>query len=654
MNTETSLFKELEFDNIKTKLKEFASTDYAKDKIDNLKPILNEARLRQSMKETDSAKSIMNFAGSLRLPSVKEINEILKIAERDGLLYCDQLDKARMFTVACKRLKNYLKKAEVTEESLAYTGQGIDVLDAINLEINRCIKGSDIDSNATSELMRIRRKSSETEQKIKSKLDDILKSKKAWMADSFVSLKNGHYTLPVKKEYKNQIAGSCISVSTTGSTCFIEPSSVNKLSGLLDELKFAEQAEIDKILYTLTDIVYGYRNEIKLNIEIINTLDFAFSKAKLSTAMDAVTPSITTNRRMKIVQGRHPLINKENCVPLDFELGNNNRGIVITGPNTGGKTVALKLVGLFSVMAQSGLHVPCESAEICMNSNVLCDIGDGQNISESLSTFSAHIKSVISILRHTTKESLVLLDELGSGTDPDEGMGLAIAILEELRRSECLFVATTHYPEVKTYAEQAECLTNARMTFDKETLKPQYQLVIGEAGESCAFYIARRLGLPNHLLISAERQLNRLDNNSHDNQPTPNINYYNQPIPNNDNGIDTVSVQKIEKIPKQNIGSQDAEKFNIGDSVTIYPEKKIGIVYKTSDAMGELIIQVKDKKERINHKRLKLKNSASELYPPDYDFSILFDTVENRKARHKMGKKLCSDLEIKYDEHDLL
>uniref|UniRef100_UPI000AB248F7 MutS-related protein n=1 Tax=Clostridium sp. NkU-1 TaxID=1095009 RepID=UPI000AB248F7 len=241
------------------------------------------------------------------------------------------------------------------------------------------------------------------------------------------------------------------------------------------------------------------------NKRLLEKLDFLFAKGSLSASMDGIRPDINTDRIIKIVNGRHPFMNPETVVPLTFELGKKERGIVITGPNTGGKTVSIKTVGLFSLMAQCGLHLPCGEAELCMNSQVLCDIGDGQNITENLSTFSAHITNVMKILKAAGPESLVILDELGSGTDPAEGMGIAIAILEELRSNGCLFLATTHYPEVKTYAKEAEGITNARMAFDKETLRPLYRMEIGEAGESCALYIAKRLGMPEAMIRRARR-----------------------------------------------------------------------------------------------------------------------------------------------------
>ena len=374
--------------------------------------------------------------------------------------------------------------------------------------------------------------------------------------------------------------------------------------------------------------------------EMMEKLDFIFSKGKLSMDMDAVEPAVNTERKIFLKDGRHPLMPKTICVPLQFSIGEDVNGIVITGPNTGGKTVAIKTVALNCMMAQCGLHVTCKEANICMNSNYLCDIGDGQNLSQNLSTFSAHITNVLQILREVGKEGLVIMDELGSGTDPAEGMGIAITILEELRKSGCLFLVTTHYPEVKTFAEETEGKVNARMTFDKDTLQPTYQMVIGEAGESCAFYIASRLGMPEDMLRVAVRaaygeyavsKFVFLDNEKEHNKRK------------NSSDI-SKRIQKTKKpIPKERL----KEKYKRGDSVMIYPDRKIGIVCQPINEKGVLQIQLSNKKIWINHKRVKLHVAANQLYPVDYDFSIIFDTVENRKKRHDMERKYTEE-EIVY------
>ena len=327
------------------------------------------------------------------------------------------------------------------------------------------------------------------------------------------------------------------------------------------------------------------------------------------------------------------------CVPLQFEIGKSFDGVVITGPNTGGKTVTIKTVALNCMMAQCGLHVACKKAEICMNSNFLCDIGDGQNISENLSTFSAHIVNVLEILKKVNRDSLVVMDELGSGTDPTEGMGIAIAILEELQKSGGLFLVTTHYPEVKQYADKKARIENAKMTFDKESLKPLYQLVIGEAGESCAFYIAGKMGMPEEMLKTAMKAAYKKEEISENLKQVVSKNH-----------LEKRRVSGIQKRKRRNEAAQKALEFQLGDSVLVYPDKKIGIICKTANEKGVLRVQMADKKIWVNRKRMKLYVAAEKLYPDDYDFSIIFDSVKNRKLRHQMDRGKIIKEQITIDD----
>ena len=575
MKTNTEYYNILEYNKIKSLLTEFASTDYSKNKIENLVPFLKEIDLKHALKETENARKIIDYSGNAPIPDVQNAKNAIELIDKSGILFPDQLDNFLKFIATCRRLKTYLKKAEATDTSLAYSGVNINTLDEIYDEINRCITGNEVDTNASTELRNIRRLIDVTSTQIKTKLDVLMKSKKNYCAENFLSIKNGHYTIPVKKEYKNQISGSVITVSAKGTTFFIEPTIALKLTEKLEVLKTEEYIEKERILYTIAGIIDQYNTEIHLNVEIIENIDFAFAKGKLSSFMDATAPSVNTKQHIKIIKGRHPMLNKDECVPLDFEIGNEVRGIVVTGPNTGGKTVTLKLVGLFSIMAQSGLHLPCEYADMCMNSNILCDIGDGQNITQNLSTFSSHIINITDILNNTGVSSLILLDELGSGTDPAEGMGIATAILEELRQRKCLFVVTTHYAEVKNYAENAIGLVNARMTFDKDTLKPKYKLIIGEAGESCAFHIAKRLGFPEHLLKFAYEQTYQRKNIplSDDTNFLAELNADKKAIP-------TITTPKIEKIAKPKVLSEHANSFKLGDSVLVMPDKKMELYVK--------------------------------------------------------------------------
>ena len=440
--------------------------------------------------------------------------------------------------------------------------------------------------------------------------------------------------LPVQRQYAKQVPGAVVDTSSSGTTLFIEPAAVSAVRDELSSVLIAEDEEMRRVLYTLSGQVAEEAEAIRKNMKLMEDLDVLFAKAKLSAAMDARPAEIGGGRRLAIINGRHPLLDKETCVPLNLHMEEGDRGVIITGPNTGGKTVAIKTVGLLSLMAQCGLHVPCgEGSYFAMQDGYWCDIGDSQNISQNLSTFSGHLTNVIRILENASRDSLVLLDELGSGTDPAEGMGIGIAVLEELRHRGCMFLVTTHYPQIKTYAQTAEHVLRARMAFDPETLRPLYRLELGKVGESCALQIAERLGLAPHMLRRAHRE----------------VYGGGQSVPNE---------PAVMKAPRSRLVRQDPnpkvklEKFTMGDSVLVYPQKETGIVYRPTDDNGDVIVQTRDGKHVYNHTRLKLQVAAAQLYPPDYDFSIVFDTVANRKANHSMSRKFDPDAVIEYGKLD--
>ena len=567
----------LEFDKIRELLKEGASTERARERIDALVPILDQERAEAAIEETTEARKVLDSLGTPPSGSTQEVREIAQEAELGSLLGAGQLDQIRL------------------------------------------------------------------------KLENMLRSSRSIFSESFVSNRNGHYTLPVKKEHKNKVPGTVIDASSTGATVFIEPSAISRLREELETLRIEEENEEKMILYTLSAMVADSAEAIRINLEYMEELDFIFAKGKLSVSMKASRPKLNTERRIRLVNGRHPLLPIQNSVPLNIEFGGSIKGVIITGPNTGGKTVAMKTVGLLSVMAQCGLHVPCEEADLAMNAGFFCDIGDGQSISENLSTFSAHMKNVIRILEQTEEESLVLLDELGSGTDPAEGMGLAVAVLEELRGRGCLFMVTTHYPEVKEYGERTEGVINARMAFDRESLRPLYRLELGESGESCAFYIAKRLGMPQRILNRAEKAAYGTVAGKTSKRPPEKT----DPKPPQKAAASRIRPKRTEPDTgekRRQRQTQIGKKFALGDSVMVYPQKKLGIVFAPANDKGEVGVQIQKRKIFVSHRRLRLHVSAEKMYPPDYDFSILFDTVENRKARHAMERKHVPGLEIRHEE----
>lgn len=628
--------KQIEFDKVKDIWTDLAVTDWAKEKIKEASLFFSESELRKQLKDTTDARFLIEKFGTPPLQNISEIKDVLVAVEKGECLTPYQLERVEKVLVSIKRLKDYLERGQMYNNSLAYYSENLDSITDLREEICNKIRNSMVDDHATKELAQIRSQIIKCEEQMKQKAEQIMRSNKECIADSYCTFRNGRICLPVKKEYKLKISGTVIDKSSTGSTFFIEPTSVAKHYEELELLRISEENEVYSILYTLSAIVLASAPVLNEDLIMLEKLDFIFSKGKLSIDMDATEPQINTERKINLTDARHPLMDKNIAVPLQFGIGDKVRGIVITGPNTGGKTVAIKAVMLNCIMAQCGLHVTCKQADICMNSSYLCDIGDGQNISENLSTFSAHITNVLEVLSEAGKDSFVIMDELGSGTDPTEGMGIAIAILEELRKSKAIFLVTTHYPEVKEYAAKTEDIVNARMAFNKETLSPTYQMIIGEAGESCAFYIADRLGMPNEMLKTAIRAA--YGENA--------VKSYLFQKP--DNNIIKKSTAKISKTKTSKNKTDLTEKYRIGDSVMIYPNKKIGIVCVPINQKGVLRVQLPDRKIWINHKRVKLHVAATELYPDDYDFSIIFDTVENRKKRHDMDRKYTDEIiEIK-------
>lgn len=623
------------------KLKECAATENAGNRIMEMVPILSETELRKQQRDTTQARAMIELAGTPPIPAMEHVEEYLQKAVRGDMLLPEQLEETGMFLSAVRRLKSYLLRGEEGRISLAFYNQNLAFPEELQEEIERCIRGGRVDDYASAYLKDIKKQIQILEEKVSERAERALKINRQYLNDSFVVTRNGRFCIPVKKECRSMVPGSVVGQSSTGATLFIEPEAVANLREELEIYRIEEDAEERKILYTLTNMTAEREAELMEDIRVIQKLDFMFAKGKLSLEMDAVEPKINLEQYMELKGARHPMLEKESCVPLDFQIGRGIRGVIITGPNTGGKTVAIKTVALMSAMACSGLHVPCREADICMQNQILCDIGDGQNISDNLSTFSAHIKNVLDILKRVRPDSLVIMDELGSGTDPQEGMGIAISILEELRRSGALFLVTTHYPEVKEYADRYGDVQNARMEFDRDSLKPLYRLKVGEAGESCALYIAKRLGFPDKMLAAAAREAygersEALIQNMH--------------LHGGSSRLEKLHAPRIEKAAVVRDSMDAVRKFTRGDSVTILPDEKIGIVVKPADKNGNVLVQLRNEKMLISHKRLRLKVAAAELYPEDYDFSIIFDTVEVRKARHKMGKHHMEGLEIEVEE----
>ena len=625
-----------EFNRIKQMWADFAVTAKAKERIAEMQIILDEGMLRRELRDTTDAREMIEKLGNPPLQDVSEILTILEIAQRGDCLTPYQLERVNSILIVLERLASYLGRGKKFQNSLGFFDESLNTQEELREEIERQIRGESVDDRASKELFEIRMKITQLEDEMKQKAEMIIRNNRDCMADNFHTTRNGRICVPVKKEYRYKIAGSLIDKSSTGSTVFIEPEGVIKIGEQLQSLRLDEENEVYRILYTLTALVADCADALKDNMGLIERLDYSFSKGKLSLELGGIEPDINLQRRIVLEEARHPLMDPDVSVPLSVTLGTDYRGIVITGPNTGGKTVAIKTVMLNSVMAQCGLHVCGKRADICMNSGYFSDIGDGQSINDNLSTFSAHIKNVLDILRETDRDSFVIMDELGSGTDPQEGMGIAIAILERLRERGANFLVTTHYPEVKEYADKSDGIINARMTFDRQTLQPTYKMVIGEAGESCAFYIADRLGMPADMLKVAVKA-------AYGEAAADLYSFGNEDFKR------TVSGGKIVKTKTGHSRLDVMNQYSIGDSVIVCPEGKTGIVCEPVNEKGVLRVQIAGRKVWINQKRVKLRVKAEELYPEDYDMSIVFDSVEIRKKRHDMERKFTTEV-IEYDK----
>ncbi|KNF08331.1 endonuclease MutS2 [Gottschalkia purinilytica] len=645
----------LEYNKIKEQLKGFALSDIAKERIDRLEPSVDIKVIEKDMKETSEARAIIDITSSIPINSLKGIKQIKEKLEKGAILSPEDLESVSDLLREIERLKRFMKDKEYNAPTITTFARSTYELYTIREEIDRCILRGRVDDRASSKLSKVRKRINILEDRIKSKLDGILKNEsyKGYMQDHLVSQRGGRYVIPVKSEYKRQVDGEIHDKSQTGSTLFIEPKEIKKIQDELNICKIEEEKEVYKILSYLTDILFNNKKELNINIEAMAYYDFIFAKGKYSKSIDGEEVSFNNRNYINIKRGRHPLIGKE-AVPLDFTVGENYQGVIITGPNTGGKTVALKTVGLLTMMAQSGLHVPVDKeSEFGVFIDVLVDIGDGQSIEHSLSTFSSHIKNIINILHCADKHTLVIMDEVGSGTDPAEGMGIATAILEKLYDKGATICATTHYSEIKYFAQDHPGFINGSMAFDIETLRPLYKLNIGKAGESNAFLIALRLGMSKDIIEKAH-QVTYKEYKDYSNYE------YKKDESKETLDKDIVKSHKEQKVKfkeakersKISEGLNKTSEFAIGDSVYVSSMKKTGVVCELENSKGEYTVMIMNKKLKINKKRLSLHIKKEELYPEDYDLDVVLKSKEYRKKDKMMKKKHVKGVVIDVDNEN--
>ena len=508
--------KTLEFDKIIHILTAHAASEGAKEMCRKLVPYDNINDVERAQRETADALRRVYRKGSVSFGGIRDIRGSLKRLEIGGILGMGELLQIMSLLETAGKIRQYGQREadDTSRDSLDESFEFLDPVPTLASEIRRCILADDeMADDASSALLQIRRSMRQMNDKVHNTLNSMVNgSARSYLQDPVVTMRDGRYCLPVKAEHRSQVPGMIHDQSSTGSTLFIEPMAVIKLNNDFKELLMKEQQEIEKILSVLSEKAAAVTEILTEDYRILTALDFIFARAMMAKDMKATRPIFNTDRQIHIKDGRHPLLDPKKAVPITVRLGDDFDLLIITGPNTGGKTVSLKTVGLFTLMGQAGLHIPAfEGSRLAVFDQVYADIGDEQSIEQSLSTFSSHMTTIVSILKEVTLNSLVLFDELGAGTDPTEGAALATAILDHLHRQGIRAMATTHYSELKVYALATEGVENACCEFDVESLRPTYRLLIGIPGKSNAFAISSRLGLEDFLIEDAKKRINAQD-----------------------------------------------------------------------------------------------------------------------------------------------
>ncbi|MGX1829252.1 endonuclease MutS2 [Paenibacillus taichungensis] len=636
---------------------------YARD----MKPMVDASLIQMRLEETAEAAALIRYGASVPIPSLDGMETIMDLLGTGYLFTERDFSHLAQFLRSCAQLMKYMEgKSEVAPTVSRYASSMI-WMEALLSEIERCIHSGRIQDQASKELIRIRKKMTVNEERMKRKLDSLISKHRSIMQENVISQRGGRTVLPIKKEFRKHVKGSVLDESGSGQTVYIEPAELVGLQMELASLQAEESREEMKILGDLTSLAESYNREISLNTETVGILDFLFAKAKYAATMDGRTVRVNANGRVRLHHALHPFMGSS-MVPLDFAIGQTYSSLIITGPNTGGKTVALKTLGLLTLMMQSGLLVPvAEDGEMAVYHEVAVDIGDGQSLEQALSTFSAHIRNMISILEQANSSTLVLIDEMASGTDPGEGVGLSIAMLEELHSRGATVMATTHFGEIKHFAAATPGFENARMEFDTVSLQPLYRLRIGEAGDSYAYSIALKLGMPQRIIerskLISDQGVPQSQSVSSSFSPTvPNVNSPSTQINSTaehehlnktQNKMKPVSPSLQTGTKKQSADRPEtleptapAKAFRKGDRVYAAYLNQSGIVCDVEDSRGNIGVMLRGRKVKIHKKRLTLHISADELYPGDYDLDIVLETKENRKKRKLMSRKHVEGLKI--------
>ncbi|NFD28617.1 endonuclease MutS2 [Clostridium botulinum] len=616
MNKET--LEKLHYYELKEMIKEYCVSGLGKRLIDKLEPSSNIKIVNQRLDETSEGRRLLDVSYNIPLEGIFNILPLIQKIEKGASLEPTDLTMMSNFLRGCRKVKLFIKDKEGYAPTLSAYGENICDLSYIEEEINRSIRGSVVDSNASKELKKIRRNIDICESRIKEKLDKFLRNSenKEYIQEFFISQRDGKHTIAIKAAHKNKVQGTIVETSSKGTTVFMEPNVISKHTSELAVLKAEESVEEYKILATLTEMLFERIKDLKMNVDVISEYDMIWAKAKYSKVINGIKPKLNDYGYIKIIKGKYPLI--KDSIPLDFEIGKDYRGLIITGPNAGGKTIVLKTIGLLTLAIQSGFHIEAEEGtEFSVFKKLFVDIGDNQSVENALSTFSSHVKNLAEIIRESTKSTLLLFDEIGSGTEPNEGSALAIAILEELYHKGSITISTTHYGEIKNFSKEHPDFENAAMEFEKETLEPLYRLSIGKVGDSNALYISKKMGLYDSIIDRARKYMD-----------TKSYNY---------NLIEDSKIIKNKELQTE----EDFYEYSVGDKIILLENNESAIVYKERDRLNNVTILYNKEFIDVNYKRIKLELKASELYPEGYDLNQLFISHKERKLEKdiKRGSK---------------
>ncbi|WP_339315817.1 endonuclease MutS2 [Oceanobacillus sp. FSL W7-1304] len=610
-------FEKLQYNELKGIVKSYCVSGLGKKMLDKLRPSSDMKVVKNRLNETTEARAILDAVDHVPFFGVSNIEHILQNLEKGMILDPSELVSVSDFLRGCRKIKKFMLDKAFFAPVIASYANSMSEFKNVEEEVDYSIKGNRVDSAASKELRRIRRSIESVEEKIKERLNKFLNSStnKKYIQETFISKKGDRYTIPIKASYKNQVPGTIIEVSSKGSTVFIEPDTVTKLNGELASLQAEEAIEEYQILAALSGMVLENMYEIKINLELISQYDMVFAKAKFSKHIGGVEPRLNDYGYIKLVHCKHPLLAGE-VVPLDFEIGENYRSLIVTGPNAGGKTIVLKTIGLLTLATMSGFHINADKqTEISVFENIFVDIGDNQSIENALSTFSSHMKNLSEIMMGSNNHTLLLFDEIGSGTEPNEGAALAISILEEFYHMGCITVATTHYGEIKRFSEMHHDFMNAAMQFNSETLEPKYKLMIGKSGESNALWISKKMNIRESVLQRAKDYME-----------------------NKDYRLESVVESKKRKPKIDKETTKEKYEYKKGDRVNLLDHDDFGIVYEGIDNFYNVVVFYKGEFMKVNVKRLSLELQAQELYPEGYDLETLFIDYNKRKMQHDIER----------------